>query len=282
VRCSSPSPLIFVTNWTHPSTRQHYCIAKILPPLKGTKIDTKGATVPIVATLTDRKSSYTVSTEKDISLYSPFKVMTGKEIYVTPHSPALIEVQTQQELIVKNSDPTHLSVRRLRYDPFSDSVVYEVRLALLPDEDYQTLLKRGLFLEFVNVESGQTERIQLVPSPPTPPHHGELLPVVPVSPVVSPSSSYLTSWLWALAIITIGLIVAYFIAASRKTTPPVTIKVTGKSPPSPTTSPLAFRHDPSTIIYQTFLVSNNKKEFTMIHEQNNLICLCFFRLSIPT
>lgn len=260
VRCSSPSPLIFVTNWTHPSTHQHYCIAKILPPPKGTKIDTRGVTVPIVATLTDRKSSYTVSTEKEVSLYSHFKLLTGKEIYVTPHSPALVEVQTQQELIVKNSDPTHLSVRRLRYDPLSDSVVYEVRLALLPDEDYQTLLKRGgLFLEFVNVESGQTERVQLVPSPPTPSHQGELLPVVPVSPAVSPPSSYVTSWLWAIAIITIGLIVAYIVATSRKTTPPpVTVKASGKSP-SPPASPLAFRHDPSTIICQTFLLSDITK-----------------------
>jgi len=245
VRCTSPSPLLFVTNWTHPVTRQHYCIAKLLPPPKGSKIDIRGVTVPIVATLTDSKYSYTVTTERNIPLYSHFKILSGKEVYVAPHSPALIEVQTQQELVVKNSDPTHLSVRRLRHDPLSNSVVYEVRLAMLPGEDYQNLLKNGLFLEFVNVESGQSERVQLVATPPTP-HHGELLPVVPVNTVI-PSSTYITSWLWAILIITVGLVAAYLLAALRKTTPAstatattATTKTNGSSP-SPV-SPLAFRH----------------------------------------
>lgn len=140
---------VFVRNFTNPQSLQHYCIVKPF----ATKHDKISEPITVRAQVSDAAQSYAVSADKQFTLFTSFKILAPRELFLTRNANVQLEVQSKKELSVRNTNPELISIRRVAVDSATHTWTYELK-AVDP-----SVSVRRLPIEFLDLDSGQAEHI---------------------------------------------------------------------------------------------------------------------------
>jgi hypothetical protein len=105
------------------------------------------------AVVSDMAQTYTVAADKQFTLFTSFKILAPRELFLTRNANVQLEVQSKKELSVRNTNPELISIRRVSVDSATHTWTYELK-ALDP-----SVSVRRLPIEFWDLDSGQSEHI---------------------------------------------------------------------------------------------------------------------------